>query len=102
MNIGVYIETGGINTSTASNLIIEQLAAIDQAESWSKSRDIRFGIRQRMMEGKTILNHTRFLSYTKSSDGVLQIVPEEGEIVRKIFNLYVRGILGKNVCGVLK
>ena len=91
MNIGVYIETGGINTLTASNLIIEQLAAIDQAESWSRSRDIKFGLRQRMMEGKTILNHTRFLGYTKGPDGVLQIVPEEAEIVRKIFDLYVQG-----------
>ncbi len=43
MNTGVYIETGGINTLTANNLIIEQLAAIDQAESWSRSRDIKFG-----------------------------------------------------------
>ena len=71
MNIGVYIETGGINTLTANNLIIEQLAAIDQAESWSRSRDIKFGIRHRMMEGKTLLNHTRFLGYTKGPDGVL-------------------------------
>ena len=91
MNIGVYIETGGINTLTASNLIIEQLAAIDQAESWSRSRDIKFGIRHRMMEGKTLLNHTRFLGYTKGLDGVLQIVPEEAEIVRKIFDLYIQG-----------
>ena len=91
MNIGVYIETGGINTLTASNLLIEQLAAIDQAESWSRSRDIKFGVRHRMMEGKTLLNHTRFLGYTKGPDGVLQIVPEEAEIVRKIFELYIHG-----------
>ena len=91
MNIGIYIETGGINTLTVSNLIIEQLAAIDHAESWSRSRDIKFGLRHRMMEGKALLNHTRFLGYTKNSDGVLQIVPEEAEIVRKIFDLYIQG-----------
>ena len=44
-----------------------------------------------MMEGKTLLNHTRFLGYIKGPDGVLQIVPEEAEIVRKIFDLYVQG-----------
>ncbi len=44
-NFGVYIETGGINTPTASNLTIEQLAAINRAESWSRSRDTKFGIR---------------------------------------------------------
>ena len=91
MNIGVYIETGDINTLTASDSIIDQLAALDQAESQSRSENIKFGIRHRMMSGKTLLNHTRFLGYTKGPDGVLQIVPEEAEIVRMIFDLYVQG-----------
>lgn len=47
--------------------------------------------RHRMIEGKTLLNHTRFLGYTKGPDGVLKIVPEEAEVVRKIFDLYVQG-----------
>lgn len=38
-----------------------------------------------------MLNHTQFLGYTKGPDGVLQIVPEEAEIVRKIFELYIQG-----------
>ena len=38
-----------------------------------------------------MLNHTQFLGYTKGPDGVLQIVPEEAEIVRKIFDLYIQG-----------
>lgn len=42
-----------------------------------------------MIEGKTRLNHTRFLGYTKGPDGVLKIVPEEAEVARKIFDLYV-------------
>lgn len=91
MNIGVYIETGGINTLTASDSIINQLAALDQAESQSRSENIKFGIRHRMRSGKTLLNHTRFLGYTKGPDGVLQIVPEEAEIVRLIFDLYMQG-----------
>ena len=91
MNIGVYIDTGGINTLTASDSIIDQLAALDQAESQFRSENIKFGIRHRMRNGKTLLNHTRFLGYTKGSDGVLQIVPEEAEIVRMIFELYVQG-----------
>ena len=84
MNIGVYIETGGINTLTTSDSIIDQLAALDQAESHFRSENIKFGIRHRMRSGKTLLNHTRFLGYTKGPDGVLQIVPEEAEIVRTI------------------
>ena len=91
MNIGVYIEIGGINTLNASDSVIDQLAAIDQAESHFRSENIKFGIRHRMRSGKTVLNHTQFLGYTKGSDGILQIVPEEAEVVRKIFDLYVHG-----------
>ncbi len=62
-----------------------------QEESCSKSENIKFGIRARMCSGKTILNHSQFLDYTKGSDGVLVIVPEEAEIVRKISDLYLQG-----------
>lgn len=44
-----------------------------------------------MRSGKAVLNHTRFLGYTKDEDGRLVVVPEEAEIVRKIFSLYLAG-----------
>lgn len=91
MNIGVYIETGGLNTLNTSDSVIDQLAAIDQAESHFHSESIKFGIRHRMRNGKTVLNHTQFLGYTKGPDDILQIVPEEAEVVRKIFDLYIQG-----------
>ncbi len=91
MNIGVYIEIGGLDTLETSDSIIDQYAAIAQAESQSRSENTKFGMRHRMMSGKVILNHTQFLGYTKGADGVLQIVPEEAEIVRKIFDLYIHG-----------
>ena len=91
MNIGIYIEIGGVNTLNISNSMIDQLAALDQAESHFRSENIKFGIRHRMRSGKTVLNHTQFLGYTKGPDGVLQVVPEEAKIVRKIFELYVQG-----------
>ncbi len=91
MGIDVYFETGGINTMTADNIILDTYAAFSQAESQALSDNIKFGIRQRMRSGKTVLNHTQFLGYTKGKDGVLQIVPEEAAIVRQIFNLYLQG-----------
>ena len=71
--------------------MINQLAALDQAESHFRSENIKFGIRHRMRSGKTVLNHTQFLGYTKGPDGVLRVVPEEAEIVRKILELYIQG-----------
>lgn len=91
MDIGVYIENGGLNTLNVSDSMIDQLAALTQTESHFRSENIKFGIRHRMRSGKTVLNHTRFLGYTKGPDGILQIVPEEAEIVRKIFDLYIQG-----------
>ena len=91
MNIGICIENGGLNTLNVSDSMIDQLAALAQAESHFRSENIKFGIRHRMRNGKTVLNHTQFLGYTKGPDGILQIVPEEAEIVRKIFDLYIQG-----------
>ena len=91
MDIGVYIETGNINTLTTNDSVIDLLAAIDQAESQSRSESIKFGIRHRMMSGKALINHARFLGYTKGADGVLLIIPEEAKFVRKIFDLYIQG-----------
>ena len=91
MGIDVYFETGGINTMTADNIILDTYAAFSQAESQALSDNIKFGIRQRMRSGKTVLNHTQFLGYTKGKDGVLSIVPEEAEVVKKIYDLYLQG-----------
>lgn len=91
MNVGIYIELGGIFTMKTPDSVIDLYAAFAQAESQTRSESIKFGIQNRMRSGKTILNHRQFLGYTKGPDGVLQIVPEEAEIVRKIFELYIQG-----------
>ena len=91
MNVGIYIELGGIFTVKTPDSVIDLYAAFAQAESQTRSESIKFGIQNRMRSGRTILNHRQFLGYTKGPDGVLQIVPEEAEIVRKIFELYIQG-----------
>lgn len=91
MNVGIYIELGGIFTMKTPDSVIDLYAAFAQAESQTRSESIKFGIQNRMRSGRTILNHGQFLGYTKGPDGVLQIVPEEAEIVRKIFELYIQG-----------
>ena len=91
MGIGAYVELGGLNALTTPDSIIDMYAAFDQAESQEHSDNIKFGIRQRMRSGKVLLNHSQFLGYTKDTDGVLRVVPEEAEIVRKIFALYLQG-----------
>ena len=48
-------------------------------------------MRRRMESGRALLNHTQFLGYTKGPDGELKVVPEEAEIMWKIFELYLQG-----------
>ena len=91
MNIGLYAEMEDIDTMKVNDSALSIFLAMAQEESCSKSENIKFGIRARMRSGKTILNHTQFLGYTKGPDGVLIVVPEEAEIVRKIFYLYLQG-----------
>ena len=91
MNIGLLSEVEHVNTLKIDDATLSILFAVAQEESATKSENIKFGIHQRMREGKELLNHTRFLGYTKDAEGQLVIVPEEAEIVRKIFSLYLEG-----------
>jgi len=91
LGISVYLEIERINTMTADNFTIDILAALAQSESEARSKAIKFGIQQSMQNGNVKLNHKQFLGYTKDTNGLLVIVPEEAEIVRKIFELYLRG-----------
>jgi DNA invertase Pin-like site-specific DNA recombinase len=90
--VTVYFENERIESSDPKGRhIITVLAALAQAESQSKSENIKWGIRRRMEKGNPMLNQTRFLGYTKDEKGELIVVPEEAEIVRLIFELYLQG-----------
>jgi len=46
---------------------------------------------RRFEKGIVTVNHNKFMGYTKDKTGQLIIVPEEAEVVRKIFRLYLEG-----------
>ena len=48
-------------------------------------------MRKRFADGKVSLPYKRFLGYTKGPDGLPEIVPEEAEIVRLIYRLFLYG-----------
>ena len=49
------------------------LGLSNQQESQSLSQNVRLGIQFRYQAGKVIVNHNRFLGYTKDEDGKLII-----------------------------
>ena len=63
-----------------------------QEESRNLSENTRWGIVRRFEQGIVQVNHMKFMGYTKDTEGKLIIVPEEAEVVRKIFNLYLQGL----------
>ena len=65
-----------------------------QEESNTISQNTKMGISYRFQEGKIIVNHNKFLGYTKNDEGELVIVPEEAEVVRRIFREFLEDLPG--------
>jgi len=91
-NIGVLFEKEGVNTLDGTGeLLITILSSQAQEESRNLSENTRWGLVRRFENGIISVNHNKFLGYTKDDKGELVIVPEEAEIVRRIFRLYLEG-----------
>lgn len=92
LNIAVFFEKENINTLDAKGeVLMTIMAALAQQESESLSANVRLGIQFRNQQGQVQVNHNRFLGYTKGDDGKLVIVPEEADIVRRIYAEYMDG-----------
>lgn len=91
-NVAVVFEKEGINTLEGTGeILITILSSLAQEESRNISENIRWGVVRKFEKGKVIVNCTKFMGYTKNEDGDLVIVPEEAEIVKLIFRLYLAG-----------
>ena len=55
------------------------------------SQNIKLGLQYRYQQGKVLVNHNRFLGYTKDAEGNLIIDPEQAEIVKRIYREYLEG-----------
>lgn len=88
----VYFEKEGIYTfDSKGELLITIMSSLAQEESRSISENITWGQRKRFADGKVSLPYKSFLGYRKGSDGLPEIVPEEAEIVREIYKLFIQG-----------
>ena len=91
-NIAILFEKENINTLDGSGeLLITILSSQAQEESRNLSENTKWGITRRFENGIISVNHKKFMGYTKDDKGNLAIVPEEAEIVRRIFRMYLEG-----------
>lgn len=92
LDVKVYFEKENLNNyDKEMRTMMGIYAGFAQEESKNMSDNIKWGIRERMREGKVCLNCSRFLGYDKDENGKLVVVESEAVIVRKIFELYLNG-----------
>lgn len=92
LGIGVVFEKENINTlESDSELIITLLGAFAQSESESISKNVSWGIRQAMREGKTHVQFEKLYGYGTDPNGIPQVISEEGTVVEKIFERFLLG-----------
>lgn len=88
----VYFEKESIWTfDSKGELLLTIMSSLAQEESRSISENVTWGQRKRFADGKVSMAYSRFLGYRKGTNGLPEIVPEEAEIVRQIYRLYIEG-----------
>lgn len=99
MGIGIYFEEQNIDTLTeAGELMITLLASQAQEESRATSENCKWRIRKKFEEGYT--THFNLVGYHQV-DGLVEMIPEEAELVRRIFQLYLEGYGQQAIANIL-
>lgn len=90
--VEVYFEKENIYTlDSKGELLITIMSSLAQEESRSISENVTWGQRKRFADGKVSLPYRQFLGYRKGPDGLPEIVPEEAEIVKRIYRTFMQG-----------
>lgn len=85
MNSAVY------DSLVKGELILTILSALAQDESRSISDNIRWSIQKKFQSGVSHINLKRMLGYELGANKQWVIVPEQAEIIRYIFDRFVKG-----------
>lgn len=88
LGVNIIFMNDGIDTSDKDGeLRLTIMASIAQEESRKISERVKWGIRRKMESGY-VYGYSAMLGF-RTENGKLTIVPEEAEIVKRIFNSYV-------------
>ena len=88
LNIGVIFMNDGIDTREKDGeLRLTIMSSIAQEESRKISERVKWGMRRKMENGY-VYGYSHLLGY-RVTDGKIEVIPEEAELVRHIFHKYV-------------
>ena len=93
-SIGVTIifEKENINTSEmTSEMMVALYSVFAQAESESISNNVKMGKRFGYKSGQVPMMFGNIFGYRKGADGSAEIVPEEAEIIKRIYTKFLEG-----------
>ena len=98
--ISIVFEKEQIDTmDQKGELFLTIMASMAQAESESISKNVELGFDYKYQKGWIMVNHNQFLGYTREvKNGPLVIVPEQAEVVRRIFKEYLEGKSWRQIC----
>ena len=93
LGIGVIFEEQNCDTLKCdSELLLTIHAGFAQAESESMSRNITWSFRKKFEQGEVVFNYKKMVGYRKGADGQPEIIPEEAEIIRQIYDMFLAGM----------
>lgn len=96
LGVDVLFEEQNIHSiSPDGELMLTVLASYAQEESLSASENRKWQIRKDFEQGK--IGSITIFGYRRNADGVLEIEPQEAEIVRMIFSDYLSGMGGGSI-----
>ena len=93
-NIECYFEKENIWTfDSKGELLLTIMSSLAQEESRSISENVTWGQRKRMADGKVSFAYSRFMGLDKDKEtGKIVVNPEQAEVVKLIFRLFLEGL----------
>lgn len=75
-------------------------ASMAQSYSQKLSEDVKWGFRKSFAQGKAYFGG-RFYGYRMAGEGKVEIIPEQAEIVKQIFQMYLDGSTSRKIAQTL-
>jgi len=102
LGIDVYFEKETIHsTSPDGELMLTLMAAFAESESESMSENIKWGLREAYKKGQAeSLPLGKFYGY-KQENRTISIIEEEAEVIRRIYDEYLKGLNSAEIAGKL-